>query len=56
MSDVKIDSKIKEFLFHSLSDEQLKNLRDSFSKKDNSGLDLKPHMEMKLYHQVFSGQ
>ena len=53
--DSDIDKIIKEFLFHSLSESQLNDLKQHFSlKKDNTGLSLKPFMDMKLYHRVLS--
>ena len=49
----KVDSIVKEFLFNSLTEEQLKNLRDELLNPDKGELRLKPFAEIKLYHQLF---
>ena len=53
MSNSKVDSIIKEFLFNSLTEEQLKNLRDELLNPDTGELRLKPIAQIKLYHQLF---
>jgi len=53
-SDKQIDSLVKDFLFNSLTEKQLDNLKDGLSKKDKSGLRLKPFVEIKVFHQLFA--
>ena len=53
-SDKHIDCIVKDFLFNSLTEKQLDNLKDGLSKKDKSGLGLKPFVEIKVFHQLFA--